>query len=137
LAGYTLKMWERIAGIHDGLSGQVILDLGSGPGRFTDIVRQKGAECIGIDYSAAVVACAAENFVGDPGVCLCQASALNLPIKDESLDGVFSTGVLHHTPDPFRGVQDASKVIKPGGWLALAVYGKDHGYDAVVLHLWR
>jgi SAM-dependent methyltransferase len=137
MEGYTRRMWETITGISGALTeDSVVLDIGCGPGRFTDVARRKGARVIALDYSRAVDV-AASQFADDPGVCLCQADALNLPIRTGSISGVFSIGVLHHTPQPAHGVEEAARVVAPGGWLAIAVYGKGGCYDARNVNAWR
>jgi SAM-dependent methyltransferase len=137
MEGYTRRMWEAITGMTGALTGDhVVLDIGCGPGRFIDVARMKGAKVIGLDYSLAVDAAAAQ-FAHDPNVCICQADALNLPIATASVHGAFSIGVLHHTPQPSRGVEEAARVVAPGGWLAIAVYGKGGYYDARMVNAWR
>ena len=136
MEGHTRMMWESITGVTTIPKNQVVLDIGCGPGRFVDVARQKGAKVIGIDYSLAVEA-AAKNFQNDPDVCICQADALNLPIRQSSIDAAFSVGVLHHTPNPERGVLEAVKVLKESGWLAVCVYGKSSYYDFSAVNLWR
>jgi SAM-dependent methyltransferase len=49
-----------------------------------------------------------------------RASALNLPIEDESFDTVVSTEVLEHVPDPLRALREMFRVLKPGGHLILS-----------------
>jgi SAM-dependent methyltransferase len=66
-----------------------------------------------------------------------QGDALNLPVKTGSVDSAFSIGVLHHTPAPENGVREACRALKPGGWFACAVYGKDGYYDLPQVRLWR
>jgi SAM-dependent methyltransferase len=139
MEGLTRGMWERITGTpsHAALTpNTLIADIGCGPGRFIDVARSKGARVIGLDYSSAVEV-AAENFRNDPNVCICQADALNLPLRPNSLDGAFTIGVLHHTPAPESGVKEAYKAIRNGGWFALCVYGKGGYYDFPTVQLWR
>lgn len=139
MEGHTRKMWQIITGhINDSsrFDGQTILDLGCGPGRFTDVARAKGAKVIGIDYSLAVEA-ARENFKNDNDILIIQGDALNLPVKPGSIDGVFSIGVLHHTPDPEKGVNQASAALKKNGWFALCVYDKNGYYEKPTVQLWR
>ena len=131
MEGHTRQMWERITGISPSgvdLTGSVVLDMGCGPGRFIDVARSKGARVIGIDYSSAADVAAA-NFAHDPDVCICQADALRLPLRPNSVDGAFSIGVLHHTPDPKLGVAQAFHTLRPGGWFAVVVYGRGGYYD--------
>jgi len=135
MQGHTGRMFESITGANR-LDGQLVVDLGCGPGRFVEIARQKGARVIAIDYSAAVEA-AAQNFAGDSEVCVCQADALALPLRAASVDGVYSIGVLHHTPDPSRGVAQAARITRPEGWIALSVYGKGGYYDFPSVQFWR
>jgi SAM-dependent methyltransferase len=91
---------------------------------------------IGIDYSNAVEV-AKKNFENDPNVCICQADALNLPLKPDIVDGAFTIGVLHHTPNPEQGINQAWRVLRGGGWFAVHVYGKGGYYDFPTVQLWR
>ncbi len=77
--------------------------MGCVSGRFIDVVRKKGGVGIGVDFSSAVEA-AAHNFKKDDDVCICQTDALNLPIQKNCVDGAFSIGVLHHSPQPGAGL---------------------------------
>ena len=141
MEGHTTKMWESITnfknnGLKD-LTSKVVLDLGCGPGRFIEVARNKGALVIGLDYSIAVEA-AHKNFESDENVCIIQADAMNLPLKENSIDIAFSIGVLHHTPDPSNGVKEIYKILKPnGGWFALSVYGAGGYYDFPTVQFWR
>lgn len=139
LEGYTTMMWERILDLenkpHD-LNGQLIVDLGCGPGRFVEVARAKGALVIGVDFSLAVEA-ARENFRQDKDTCIIQADALKLPIKDMVADGVFSIGVLHHTPQPSKGVEQAYRILKPEGWFGISVYSRGGYYQSASVNLWR
>lgn len=136
MEGYTRKMWERIAGTQEDLKGKVVLDIGCGPGRFIDVVKAKGATVVGIDYSEAVDA-ARKNFPNDETVLIVQADALKLPFRDAIFDCVYSIGVLHHTPSPSKGVAEAHRTVKSGGWVAICVYSKGGYYDFPPVQFWR
>jgi len=137
MEGHTLRMWERITSVKsDDLRNSVIADFGCGSGRFVEIVRMKRGKVIGIDISAAVEA-GGHNFEGDSNVLICQADLLRPPVKPESVDGAFSIGVLHHTPDPRRGFQEMEKVVKSGGWVAVSAYGKGGYYDSLTVRFYR
>lgn len=43
------------------------------------------------------------------------ADAHNLPIPDNSADGVISNSVLEHMHNPFRAVEEIYRILKPGG----------------------
>ena len=91
--------------------------MGCGPGRFTDVALTMGARVIALDYSSAIDA-AQTNFAGkEADVLFIQGDALKLPLKTDSVDYVFTIGVLHHTPSPANGVREAHRVLKRGGSL--------------------
>jgi SAM-dependent methyltransferase len=138
MEGYTGRMWHTIAALGPStrLDGKIILDIGCGPGRFLETTRTLGAAVIGVDYSDAVDA-AAKNFAEDPDVCILQADALKLPIASDTLDGAFSIGVLHHTPNPAGGVDEAFRVLRQNGWFAVSVYGKGGYYNYPNVQAWR
>lgn len=137
MEGHTLRMWERITSVVDkDLHGATIGDFGCGTGRFVEIVRRKHGRVIGLDLSNSVDI-AHFNFEGDPNVMICQADVLHPPLREESLDGAFSIGVLHHTPAPRRGFEKLVHCVKSGGWIAMSVYGKGGYYDFPSVRLWR
>jgi ubiquinone/menaquinone biosynthesis C-methylase UbiE len=43
------------------------------------------------------------------------ANALDLPFADNTFDAVWANGVLHATGDTRRAIQEARRVLKPGG----------------------
>ena len=51
-----------------------------------------------------------------------RADILDLPIKDNSLDGAVCFGVLHLTPDPKGAVMSLARTVKPGGLLGVWIY---------------
>lgn len=61
------------------------------------------------------------------------ADAESLPFADASFDLVYSWGVLHHTPDTARAVDETWRVLRPGGTLRAMIY---HSYSLVGLMLW-
>lgn len=134
---YTKKMWESICSVDSHLlKDQLVLDIGCGAGRFIEVVREKGASVIAIDYGSAIEV-AANNFKYDHDVCLIQADALALPIDSSSIDGAYSIGVLHHTPAPEAGVLQAARVLKPSAWFGICVYPKGGYYDFISVQAWR
>lgn len=95
--------------------GKRVLEIGVGMG--SDFVRwlRAGATATGIDLTERAVAItrervAAEGFHADVRV----ADAEALPFDDEQFDIVYSWGVLHHTPDTARAINEARRVLVPG-----------------------
>jgi SAM-dependent methyltransferase len=50
------------------------------------------------------------------------ANAERLPFPDEAFDIVVSSGVLHHTPDVSRAIQEAHRVTRRGGTGLITLY---------------
>jgi ubiquinone/menaquinone biosynthesis C-methylase UbiE len=50
---------------------------------------------------------------------LCTADLLALPYPTGSMNAVFGFGVLHHIPDWRGGLQEVTRVLKPGGFYFL------------------
>lgn len=105
------------------LKGKLILDVGIGAGRFSDIVSRWGGEVVGIDLSYAVDV-ALENIGDRPNVHIIQADIFALPFKEEIFDYVFSIGVLHHTPDTKEAFKKLIPHLKSGGEIAIWVYAR-------------
>ena len=62
--------------------------------------------------------CESAGFVPDLRV----ADAEHLPFADETFDVVYSYGVMHHSPDTAQCLQEAWRVLKPGGEARIMLY---------------
>jgi SAM-dependent methyltransferase len=113
------------------LDGRLVLDAGVGSGRFAEVAADHGARVVGIDLSRAVDA-AAENL-GDRAL-IAQADLFRLPFAEGTFDAIYSIGVLHHTPDTASAVRALAPLVKPGGSLAIWVYGRATGYRMADLY---
>jgi SAM-dependent methyltransferase len=103
------------------LAGQTVLEVGSGAGRFTEVLVTTGAKILSFDLSAAVDANYANN--GRHGnLSIFQADIRNIPVAEESMDKVLCLGVIQHTPDPEATFCELSKYVRPGGQLVIDVY---------------
>lgn len=52
------------------------------------------------------------------------ADGESLPFPDQTFDFVYSFGVLHHAPDTERCVNEAHRVLKPGGQALIMLYNR-------------
>jgi len=103
------------------LDGQLVLEVGSGSGRFTEQAASTGAMVISVDYSSAVDANYASN--GDrENVLIVQADLRRMPFRENFFDKLFCFGVLQHTPSPEESFMALPPYIKNGGSLVVDVY---------------
>ena len=103
------------------LRGQLILEAGSGMGRFTRCAAQTGAEVISFDYSSAIEANYRNNS-DYTNVHFLQADIFNMPFKKKLFDKIFCFGVIQHTPDPKRAFLSLLPYGKTGADVAFDVY---------------
>lgn len=104
------------------MKGENILEVGSGAGRFSQIVLDHTqANLYSVDFSSAVEA-NHNNNGPHPRLKLFQASIYELPFAPASFDKVFCFGVLQHTPDVRKSVQSLINMLKPGGELVVDFY---------------
>ncbi len=114
-----------------------ILEVGFGQG--TDLVQfaKGGAKCTGIDYTPNHFELAKLNFeLRGLKADLHLGDAANLPFDDNSFDKIYSFGVLHHTPDIDKCIEEVYRVLKPGGTFIMSLYNKNslfHYYTKVFL----
>jgi SAM-dependent methyltransferase len=105
-------------------ANRVVLDGGCGKGRHLFLAAKFGAtDAIGIDLSDAVES-AYQNTRRLPNAHVVQADIYNLPFASP-FDFAYSIGVLHHLPEPKQGFLSLVKKLKPGGRIAIWVYGKE------------
>lgn len=103
------------------LTGQRVLEAGSGAGRFTEVLLSSGAEVFSFDYSDAVDANRLNNG-RSPRLHLFQGDIYNIPLPPASFDKVLCFGVLQHTPDPEAAVRNLARYVRPGGELVVDCY---------------
>lgn len=117
---------DRVFGVSGwgrNLTGDVILEAGSGSGRFTEHLLGTGAVVVSFDYSQAVASNYASNG-GHENLLLVQANIYEMPFEKTSFDKVFCFGVLQHTPDPYASFKTLVQMMKPGAKLATDIYIK-------------
>lgn len=120
------------------LADRLVLDAGCGNGRYCHWAAAYGGRVIGVDVSDAVEP-AARNTADLPNVQIVQADLFNLPFADHTFDAVFSIGVLMQTGDARRAFASLARVLRPGGSLAIHVYGRGNVFYEVidrVLRMW-
>jgi len=103
--------------------GGVALDVGCGPGNITALLARAagpGGLALGVDISRAMLARAVRAEAG-PHTGFLLADAQRLPFRDETVDAVVSSAALQLIPDTEAALAEMSRVLRPGGRLAVMV----------------
>ena len=107
--------------LKNNLNGKVVLEAGCGAGRFTEILLKKGAILVSSDLSSAVEV-NAENFPISDKHLVIQCDINDMPYADESFDVVICLGVIQHTTDTEKTIEDLYSLVKKGGTLIIDHY---------------
>ena len=112
----------------ESLHGRSFLDAGSGSGLFSLAARRLGARVHSFDYDPESVACTRElkrRFLpGDSQWTIDEGSVLDGRFLASlgRFDVVYSWGVLHHTGDMWRALENVVPLVDEGGRLFVAIY---------------
>jgi ubiquinone/menaquinone biosynthesis C-methylase UbiE len=118
--------WLRGVARFSDFAGKSILEVGCGMG--TDLLEyaRGGAIVTGLDLTPRHLELARLRFrLFDTKGTFINGDAENLPFSDDSFDYVFSNGVLHHTPDTQKAVNEIYRVLKPEGEALIVLYHKN------------
>ena len=101
---------------------EALLDVGCGTGFLIDMLaRRRAAEYCGVDLSGAMIRAAKGKAI--PGAAFLEGSADRLPYPDGRFDVVVCSQSFHHYPRPEKAMQEAKRVLKPGGLYILSDTG--------------
>jgi SAM-dependent methyltransferase len=118
--------------------GSRILEVGCGTGQLSAFLSIGGRAVVGVDMTLASLRLAGE-FKLDQGLRDCnflQADLFELPLKPESFDLVICKGVLHHTPDPRRGLEAILRMLRPGGYVIAGFYNRIGRIPTSLRRIW-
>ena len=103
--------------------GMEMLEPGCGRGEFIDNFKKLGLNVVGVDISPE-----AANYDNDLDVKLCDVEREELPFKDNTFDVIFSKSFIEHLHYPDRYLEEAYRVLKPGGMLVTLVPDWESNY---------
>jgi ubiquinone/menaquinone biosynthesis C-methylase UbiE len=103
-----------------------VLDVGCGGGMAVKLLAQSATEgfVAGLDYSQDMVAQAARRnakAIARGQVHIVHGNAMALPYEDQTFDKVCGIETFYFWPDPLRGLEQAYRVLRPGGQLTITL----------------
>lgn len=106
--------------------GTAYLDIGCGSGMAARIAADKGAAVSGVDAAPALLAIARDRT---PAGDFQQADLEDLPFADASFDVVASFNAVQFAGNPALALAEAKRVTRPGGTIAVLVWGEPEGME--------
>jgi len=110
------------------LKGKKVLEIGPGAGAHSSLFSHYGAEVTALDITLDRVFSTKSklDLIAEDGDYLAlQGDAENLPFSDCHFDIVYSNGVLHHTPDTQKAINEVYRILKPSGTAIIMLYARN------------
>lgn len=117
--------------------GRRLVDVGCGPGVAARRASEAGAVVVGVDPAPVMLRVARLRWLADRGIDWRLGTAEALPVEDGSADVVWSLATVHHWADVDAALDEARRVLVPGGRLvALERRIHDTGAVGTASHGW-
>jgi SAM-dependent methyltransferase len=128
--GWGIPVYQRILERVPVDESTRLLDVGCGAGRFCRIARDRGAAVAGLDATSEFIEIARERTAdGEFRV----GEMENLPWPDHRFDVVTGFHSFFLADDMVGALREARRVTRPGGTLALTVWGRPERCDSTGL----
>lgn len=123
------QMGQRLLVKLPEMAPDYILDLGAGTGYCTHLLAERypGASVIGLDFSDKMLGVAQQKVLM-PAHYLC-ADFDALPLRDDSIDLIYSNFSLQWSLDLVETLSAAYAVLKPGGYMVFSTLGPRTLYE--------
>jgi demethylmenaquinone methyltransferase / 2-methoxy-6-polyprenyl-1,4-benzoquinol methylase len=126
--------WRRFLVSRLPRDGGHVLDVATGTGLVASQLVARGFRVTGLDQSPEMLARARQRFGGR--VELVEASADDLPFPDASFDHVTFTYLLRYVDDPAATMRELTRVVRPGGTIAMLEFGVPRGVWRPLWDVW-
>ena len=107
-----------------------LLDIGTGTGRILEVLSDKVAHAVGVDLSPDMLMLARSKLERARlrNCAVRKGDMHNLPVGEGSFDAVTIHQVLHHAERPGKAIEEAARVLRPGGRIFIVDF-QAHGLD--------
>lgn len=119
LSGVTTQSTNDLLDAAEVRNGSYVLDVATGAGYVAGAAAQRGADTVGVDFSAAQLQMARDRY---PAVRFEYADAEALPFDPDTFDAVVNGFGMCHFPNPDLALREAFRVLKGGGRVAFTVW---------------
>jgi demethylmenaquinone methyltransferase/2-methoxy-6-polyprenyl-1,4-benzoquinol methylase len=126
--------WRRFMVDRLPRDGGRVLDVATGTGLVAEALLTRGFGVTGVDQSPGMLAAARGRFAGR--VELVEASADALPFAAGSFDHLTFTYLLRYVDDPGATLAELTRVVRPGGTVAMVEFGLPRGVWRPPWDLW-
>lgn len=114
------RSWKAMTlGLARFLSLGDVLDIGSGDGALCQVAGAQARRWVCLDRSQPLLDAAKKRLKGQSGIEFVQGDMHQLPFSDHAFDQVLHFHALTYAKDPLWALQEAARVLKPGGQLVL------------------
>jgi SAM-dependent methyltransferase len=128
--GWGIPVYERILERVPVDESTRLLDVGCGAGRFCRIARDRGATVAGLDATDEFIEIAKDRT---PDGEFAVGEMQDLPWQDDSFDVVTGFHSFFLAADMVAALREARRVTRPGGTLALTIWGRPERCDSTGL----
>ena len=119
----TIDHLHRYAIISKYVEGKTVLDIASGEGYGTNLISQKAAFVYGVDIDAASIAAAKQKYQRE-NIEFLEGSTDAIPLGDHTVDVLISYETIEHHDRHEEMMQEAKRVLKPGGIIVISTPDK-------------
>lgn len=119
--GVSPSVFRPMLAALQGAPGRVLYDVGGGTGNYADALRRVGWDPTVVELSPDMRAKAEAK-----GLRVLAGDATSLPLADTSADALVMISMLHQVPNWRAALDEAARVLRPGGRLAVMVLAADH-----------
>ena len=116
---------QKMAALLHGRDIDLLVDLGTGTGRMLEIFGTNAVRAVGFDVSPDMLTIARSKLdeLGAEHCQVRQGDCANVPMEDGVASLVILHQVLHFLDDPQRAVNEAARLLAPGGTALVVDFG--------------